>query len=101
MSVGAGRVVRRSRRGTEVLPAFPEIGAGPPSCRRRPRWTASWSYGAPRNTSEQLRNRLQRRGARAGREAVEWPAHFVAFDLLRLSRADTTGWQVPAEQDRA
>ena len=28
VSVDAGRVVLRSRRGTEMLPAFPEIGAG-------------------------------------------------------------------------
>ncbi|WP_329374895.1 ATP-dependent DNA ligase [Streptomyces sp. NBC_01483] len=34
-------------------------------------------------------NRLARRGAGS---AEEWPAHFVAFDLLRLSGTDTTGW---------
>lgn len=22
----------------------------------------------------------------------EWPAHFIAFDLLRLSGTDTTSW---------
>ncbi|MFH9016380.1 ATP-dependent DNA ligase [Streptomyces sp. NPDC017943] len=41
---------------------------------------------------ERLQNRLQRRGAGASRAAGEWPAHFVAFDLLRLSGTDTTGW---------
>ncbi|MFF3639063.1 hypothetical protein [Streptomyces sp. NPDC002250] len=35
---------------------------------------------------------MRRRGARAARAAAEWPAHFVAFDLLRLSGTDTTGW---------
>jgi ATP-dependent DNA ligase len=30
---------------------------------------------------------MGRRGA-----AEEWPVHFVAFDLLRLSGTDTTGW---------
>jgi ATP-dependent DNA ligase len=29
---------------------------------------------------------------RCGRAAEEWPALFVAFDLLRLSGTDTTGW---------
>ncbi|MFE2137649.1 hypothetical protein ACFW9X_31495, partial [Streptomyces sp. NPDC059466] len=28
----------------------------------------------------------------AARAAEEWPAHFVAFDLLRLSGAATSGW---------
>ncbi|GGZ41437.1 hypothetical protein GCM10010365_72680 [Streptomyces poonensis] len=26
------------------------------------------------------------------RTAAEWPAHFVAFDLLRLGGTDTTPW---------
>ncbi|MEU8992884.1 hypothetical protein AB0C98_42005 [Streptomyces sp. NPDC048558] len=29
---------------------------------------------------------------RGGPVGGEWPAHFVAFDLLRLSGTDTTGW---------
>jgi len=41
---------------------------------------------------ERLQNRLQRRGVGAARAAGEWPVHFVAFDLLRLSGTDTTGW---------
>jgi ATP-dependent DNA ligase len=36
--------------------------------------------------------RLQRRGTGAARAAGEWPAPFVAFDLLRLSGTDTTAW---------
>ncbi|MFF2131493.1 hypothetical protein ACFVW1_40295 [Streptomyces olivochromogenes] len=35
---------------------------------------------------------MQRRGAGAAQAATERPAHFVAFDLLRLSGTDTTGW---------
>ncbi|MER5662709.1 ATP-dependent DNA ligase [Streptomyces mirabilis] len=35
---------------------------------------------------------MPERGAGAARAAEEWPAHFVAFDLLRLSGTDTTGW---------
>ncbi|GGM24470.1 hypothetical protein GCM10010129_81140 [Streptomyces fumigatiscleroticus] len=45
-----------------------------------------------RLTFERLQNRLARRGAGAARAAQEWPAHFVAFDLLRLSGTDTTAW---------
>ncbi|AYN43288.1 ATP-dependent DNA ligase [Streptomyces dangxiongensis] len=47
---------------------------------------------AGRLAFEQLQNRLQRRGARAARAADEWPAHFVAVDLLRLSGTDTISW---------
>ncbi|WP_256339783.1 MULTISPECIES: hypothetical protein [unclassified Streptomyces] len=41
---------------------------------------------------ERLQGRFQRRGAGATRLAEQWPAHFVAFDLLRLSSTDTTRW---------
>ncbi|MGW3019759.1 hypothetical protein [Streptomyces longwoodensis] len=59
---------------------------------RRPR-TASWSYGkSSRLAFERLQGRLQRRGAGAARLAEQWPAHFVAFDLLRLAGTDTTRW---------
>lgn len=59
---------------------------------RRP-WTASWSYGkSSRLAFERLQGRLQRRGAGAARLAEQWPAHFVAFDLLRLAGTDTTRW---------
>ncbi|MFJ9250477.1 ATP-dependent DNA ligase [Streptomyces sp. NPDC101776] len=47
---------------------------------------------AGRLAFERLQNRLARRGAGAARAAEEWPAHFVAFDLLRLSGTDTTSW---------
>jgi ATP-dependent DNA ligase len=47
---------------------------------------------AGRLAFERLQNRLAQRGAGATRAAEEWPAHFVAFDLLRLSGTDTTGW---------
>lgn len=48
---------------------------------------------------ERLQGRLQRRGPAAARLAEERPAHFVAFDLLRLEGTDTTGW--PYERRRA
>lgn len=65
VSVDAGRVVLRSRRGTEMLPAFPEIRAG---AARLTDATALdgelvvWDT-AGRLAFEQLHNRLQRRGA--------------------------------------
>ncbi|MFM9700960.1 DNA ligase-like domain-containing protein [Streptomyces europaeiscabiei] len=39
--------------------------------------------------SGRLQGRLQRRGAGAVRLTAEWPAHFVAFDLLRIAGTDT------------
>ncbi|KPI20058.1 ATP dependent DNA ligase [Actinobacteria bacterium OV450] len=94
ISVDAGRVVLRSRRGSGMALAFPEIAAGPRSCRMRPRWMASWSCGtaAGQLAFERLQDRLVRRGAGAARAAGEWPAHFVAFDVVRLSGTDTTAW---------
>ncbi|MFI9616893.1 ATP-dependent DNA ligase [Streptomyces sp. NPDC052023] len=47
---------------------------------------------AGRLTFERLQNRLTRHGTGAARAAEKWPAHFVAFDLVRLSGTDTTGW---------
>ncbi|MFJ7905160.1 ATP-dependent DNA ligase [Streptomyces sp. NPDC096198] len=94
LSVDAGRVVLRSRRGTEMLPAFPEIEAGAahlPDATALDGELVVWD-AAGRLAFEQLQNRLQRRGARAARAAGEWPAHFAAFDLLRLSGTDTTSW---------
>ncbi|WP_331718607.1 hypothetical protein OG985_49455 (plasmid) [Streptomyces sp. NBC_00289] len=94
LSIDADRVVLRSRRGTEMLSAFPEIGA---EAAQLPDATAPdgelvvWD-AAGRLAFEQLQHRLQRRGAQAARAAGEWPAHFVAFDLLRLSGTDTTSW---------
>ncbi|MDL5206695.1 ATP-dependent DNA ligase [Streptomyces sp. ALI-76-A] len=41
---------------------------------------------------DRLQNRLARRGSGAVRASEEWPAHFVAFDLLRLSGTVTIGW---------
>ncbi|MFF3584516.1 ATP-dependent DNA ligase [Streptomyces mirabilis] len=52
-------------------------------------WDAA---AAGRLAFDRLRNRLQRRDAGADPAATERPAHFVVFDLLRLSGTDTTGW---------
>ncbi|MFD8262953.1 hypothetical protein ACFV19_29500 [Streptomyces griseoluteus] len=90
-----GRVVLRSRRGTEMLPAFPEIGADAaqlPDAAALDGELVVWDT-AGRLTFEQLQNRLQRRGARAARAAGEWSAHFVASmdRLVVLRRAGRPG----------
>ncbi|MFF9128539.1 ATP-dependent DNA ligase [Streptomyces sp. NPDC014889] len=94
VSVDAGRVVLRYRRGTEMAASLPEVVAGTVQLSDATALDGElvvWD-AAGRLAFEQLRNRVQRRGAKAARAAAEWPAHFVAFDLLRLSGTDTTGW---------
>lgn len=94
VSVDAGRVVLRSRRGAEMGPAFPEVVSGAvqlPDATVMDGELVVWD-AAGRLAFEPLQNRLARRGAGAGRADEEWPAHFVAFDLLRLSGTVTTGW---------
>ncbi|MGW4599234.1 ATP-dependent DNA ligase [Streptomyces sp. NPDC004457] len=94
VSVEAGGVVLRSRRGTEMAASFPEIVAGAaqlPDATALDGELVVWD-ATGRLAFEQLQNRLARRGAGAARAAGEWPAHFVAFDLLRLSGTDTIGW---------
>ncbi|WP_217236262.1 ATP-dependent DNA ligase [Streptomyces sp. AC555_RSS877] len=91
--VDAGRVVLRSRRGTEMVQAFPEVVAGVvqlPDATALDGELVVWEEG--RLAFERLQGRLQHRGAGAVRAAAEWPVHFVAFDVLRLSGSDTTGW---------
>ncbi|MFI8308071.1 ATP-dependent DNA ligase [Streptomyces sp. NPDC085927] len=92
--VDAGRVALRSRRGTEMAASFPEVVAGAvqlPDATALDGELVVWD-AAGRLAFERLQNRLARRGAGAARAAEEWPAHFVAFDLLRLSGTDTTSW---------
>ncbi|WP_425937680.1 hypothetical protein [Streptomyces albogriseolus] len=94
VSVDKGQVVLRSRRGTEMGPAFPEVVAGAvqlPDATAMDGELVAWDT-AGRLTFERLQNRLARRGAGAARAAEEWLAHFVAFDLLRLSGTVTTRW---------
>ncbi|MER6113757.1 ATP-dependent DNA ligase [Streptomyces hirsutus] len=92
--VDAGRVALRSRRGTEMAASFPEVVAGAvqlPDATAMDGELVVWD-AAGRLAFERLQNRLARRGAGAAWAAEEWPAHFVAFDLLRLSGTDTTSW---------
>ncbi|MGV9255336.1 ATP-dependent DNA ligase [Streptomyces sp. NPDC003697] len=101
VSVEKSRVVPRSRRGTEMAASFPEIVAGAvqlPDATALDGELVVWDT-AGRRAFEQLQNRLVRRATSASRAAAEWPAHFVAFDLLRLSGTDTTGW--PYQRRRA
>ncbi|MFI2764882.1 ATP-dependent DNA ligase [Streptomyces echinatus] len=92
-SVDAGHLVLRSRRGTDLAPSFPEVCAGAvqlPDATALDGELVVWE--SDRLAFERLQGRLQRRGVGAARLAAEWPAHFVAFDLLHLAGTDTTGW---------
>ncbi|MFJ5927573.1 ATP-dependent DNA ligase [Kitasatospora sp. NPDC092948] len=88
-----GRVVLRSRRGAQMAAAFPEIVR---AARQLDEGCALdgelvvWEGG--RLAFERLRHRLASRGARAEQAAKEWPAHYVAFDLLHDGEEDLTGW---------
>lgn len=62
------------------------------SSRARATWSSLSGRRAAVGRSLSVVIRLARRGAGAARAAEEWPAHFVAFDLLRLSGTETTGW---------
>ncbi|MFF4034402.1 hypothetical protein ACFYZ2_32475 [Streptomyces sviceus] len=101
LSADAGHLTLRSRQGTDLAPAFPELRAG---LDQLPDATALdgeiivWEDG--RLAFERLQGRLQRRGASAARLATQWPAHFVAFDLLRLKGADRRGRHRPLPRHR-
>ncbi|MEV6533695.1 ATP-dependent DNA ligase [Streptomyces sp. NPDC051639] len=93
LSVDAAREQLVSRRGTDLRAAFPEIVAGAAQLADGTAVDGEivvWEDG--RLAFERLQHRMQRRGSSAARAAEQWPAHFVAFDLLRLNGTDTTGW---------
>ncbi|MFF7954067.1 ATP-dependent DNA ligase [Streptomyces griseorubiginosus] len=81
-------VLLRSRHGTDMTQAFPEIRAA--ALAQLPEQTGLdgelvvWDSG--RLTFERLQQRLARRGV-AARAAAAWPAHYVAFDVLTLPAA--------------
>ncbi|WP_327722348.1 ATP-dependent DNA ligase [Streptomyces sp. NBC_00490] len=87
-----GRVAVRSRHGSDLAGAFREIEG---TVGRLPDDTAIdcelivWEGG--RLAFERLQQRMHRRGVAAARAAVEFPAHLVAFDLLRVHGSDLTG----------
>ncbi|MGC9478805.1 ATP-dependent DNA ligase [Streptomyces sp. WG4] len=93
LSWDAGDLVLRSRQGTALADSFPELRAGAsqlPDATALDGEVVVWEDD--RLAFERLQGRLQRRGAGAARLAAEYPAHFVAFDLLRLAGAETTAW---------
>ncbi|MFJ2925618.1 hypothetical protein ACIPIU_11450 [Streptomyces massasporeus] len=76
VSADPGKVALRSRRDTEMGPAFPEIVAGAaqlPDATSLDGELVVWEEGQP--AFERLQNRLRRRGARAARAVDEAPAH--------------------------
>ncbi|MGC5236870.1 ATP-dependent DNA ligase [Streptomyces albogriseolus] len=100
LSLNRGNLVLRSRQGTPLTEAFPEVRAAAGQLPDRTALDGELIvWEDDRLAFERLQGRLQRRGPAAARLAEEWPAHFVAFDLLRLEGTDTTGW--PYERRRA
>ncbi|MFD8440156.1 ATP-dependent DNA ligase [Streptomyces microflavus] len=86
-----GRVVIRSRRGTDMTAAFPEITRAAASLPAGVEFAMDgelvvWEGG--RVAFERLQGRLNRTAAGAAGMAAQWPAHYVAFDLLRLNSTD-------------
>lgn len=76
-----------------MAPGFPEVVAAVgqlPDATALDGELVVWEAG--RLAFERLQGRLQRRGATAARLASEWPAHFVAFDVLRLAGTNTVAW---------
>lgn len=96
-----GRVLLRSRQGTDMTPAFPEIRAAVlaqlPADTGLDGELVVWESG--RLAFERLQQRLARRGAGAAEAARQWPAHYVAFDLVHTGGTDLTGW--PYQRRRA
>jgi hypothetical protein len=96
-----GRVLLRSRQGTDMTGSFPEIRSA--ALAQLPADTGLvgelvvWEAG--RLAFERLQQRLARRGKGASEAAGKWPAHYVAFDLLHQGESDLTGW--PYRQRRA
>ncbi len=94
LAVHAGRrVLLRSRQGTDMASSFPEIQAA--ALAQLPEDTGLDGelvvWERDRLAFERLQQRLARRGATAAQAAREWPAHFVAFDLVPRGD-DLTGW---------
>jgi ATP-dependent DNA ligase len=94
LAVGdGGKAVLRSRHGTDMTDAFPEIQAAAlaqiPGRSALDGELVVWEGG--RLAFERLQQRLARSGRTAAVGAKRWPAHFVAFDLLRDRGEDLTG----------
>jgi ATP-dependent DNA ligase len=85
-----GRVVLRSRRAADLTAAFPEIAAAAdadlPADTVLDGELVIWHEG--RLAFELLQSRLNSTRADASRQAARHPAHYVAFDLLRLGEQE-------------
>lgn len=97
----AGVVEIRSRQGTFLNPGFPEITA---AVRELPPAVVDgeiviWHDG--RLAFERLLRRLNRRPASVAREVDSSPAHFVAFDLLRVDGPDGEVARLPYRDRRS
>ncbi|WP_404198635.1 ATP-dependent DNA ligase [Streptomyces tauricus] len=91
-SDNGGQDTLRSQRGTPIAAAFPEVAAGAVYLSDATALDGEpivWSAHG-RLTFEQLQNRLHRRGPATLQAASSRPAHFVAFDVLRLAAAGCT-----------
>lgn len=90
-----GRVMLRSRQGTDMTAAFPEIAdaalAQLPGDTGLDGELVVWE--GERLAFERLQQRLaRRRGAGALEAARTWPAHLVVFDVLHLDGTGISPW---------
>ncbi|MER7408492.1 hypothetical protein ABT373_40200 [Streptomyces sp. NPDC000070] len=102
VSVDAGQVVLRSRRGTEMGSSFPEVVAGAvhlPDATALDGELVVWD-AAGRLAFERLQNRLARRGAAAAQAAQEWPAHFVSAPIWALASASISSCTIRSAMAR-
>nr|WP_244204239.1 hypothetical protein [Streptomyces africanus] len=99
--IDAGKVVLRSRRGTEMGPAFPEVVAGAgqlPDATALDGELVVREHG--RLAFERLQDRLQRWGSGAVRAADEAPAHFVAKAAAKDGSSPRTKLKRPSTAKR-
>ncbi|MEW2267959.1 ATP-dependent DNA ligase [Streptomyces sp. NPDC047853] len=89
-----GRVLLRSRQGTDMAGAFPEIREA--ALAQLPEAGLDGElvvWEGERLAFERLQQRLaRRRGAGALAAAQTWPAHLVVFDVTHLDGTDLTTW---------
>ncbi|MEW2810912.1 ATP-dependent DNA ligase [Streptomyces massasporeus] len=89
-----GRVLLRSRQGTDMTGSFPEIRAAILAQLHSDTGLDGelvvWE--SERLAFERLQQRLARRGKGAREAAGQRPAHYVAFDLVHVGGTDLTGW---------
>ncbi|MCZ4120272.1 ATP-dependent DNA ligase [Streptomyces sp. H39-S7] len=98
---GDGRVVIRSRRGTDMTAAFPEIAASAAALPVDVGLDGElivWENG--RLAFERLQGRLNRTAAATADLVAKWPAHFVAFDLLHQGSTDLRAGPTPIAAPR-